>query len=143
MLLTASRRGVGELECTNRMDKYSRSRKAVRAPPAVVDGQLSSKHGSADAHASVRAVAQEPRPREAQGEDDEEERHRLRMFDLDPHYGPFVGVSRMERWKRAKTFGLEPPDDVLRIIERGQYHDVADMMGQNLQATNKRAKKTG
>ncbi|RUP47193.1 DNA polymerase delta, subunit 4-domain-containing protein [Jimgerdemannia flammicorona] len=36
----------------------------------------------------------------------------LRAFDLNYAYGPCVGLSRLERWERAKTLGLDPPGDV-------------------------------
>ena len=36
----------------------------------------------------------------------------LRTFDLNYEYGPCVGVSRMERWERAKAMGLDPPQEV-------------------------------
>lgn len=36
----------------------------------------------------------------------------LRTFDLSCEYGPCVGVSRLERWERAKDMGLDPPQEV-------------------------------
>jgi DNA polymerase delta subunit 4 len=36
----------------------------------------------------------------------------LRTFDLRYEYGPCVGVSRLERWERAKAMGLNPPQEV-------------------------------
>mmetsp|Transcript_10668 Transcript_10668/g.44465 ORF Transcript_10668/g.44465 Transcript_10668/m.44465 type:complete len:104 (-) Transcript_10668:628-939(-) len=47
--------------------------------------------------------------------------HKLRMFDLDPRYGPFIGVGRMERWERAQSYGLEPPNYVRELLQTGQY----------------------
>ncbi|KAF4611203.1 hypothetical protein D9613_007136 [Agrocybe pediades] len=44
----------------------------------------------------------------------------LRVFDNSYEYGPCVGVSRRERWDRAKAMGLNPPpevDDILNTIE--------------------------
>src|SRR5260370_401347 len=37
----------------------------------------------------------------------------LRTFDLTSEYGPCVGVSRLERWERAKDMGLDPPQEVM------------------------------
>ena len=31
-------------------------------------------------------------------------------------YGPCIGTTRMERWKRAKALGLNPPIEVCRFI---------------------------
>lgn len=59
------------------------------------------------------------------------ELHLLRQFDLNLTYGPCIGnsyhnqccynlsclgISRIERWERAKSFGLYPPTDVYDII---------------------------
>ncbi|KAM4636712.1 DNA polymerase delta subunit 4 [Discoglossus pictus] len=30
-------------------------------------------------------------------------------FDLDWHFGPCVGITRLERWQRAQRLGLSPP----------------------------------
>lgn len=36
----------------------------------------------------------------------------LHVFDCIPIYGPTIGRTRMERWKRAKDLGMEPDDEV-------------------------------
>lgn len=36
----------------------------------------------------------------------------LRVFDLTAKYGPCAGMTRLERWNRAKRWGLDPPEDV-------------------------------
>ena len=41
----------------------------------------------------------------------------LRNFDLSPRYGPCVGMTRMERYRRAEKMGLKPPIEVLQILE--------------------------
>mmetsp|Transcript_876 Transcript_876/g.3184 ORF Transcript_876/g.3184 Transcript_876/m.3184 type:complete len:127 (+) Transcript_876:2189-2569(+) len=41
----------------------------------------------------------------------------LRSFDLTSKYGPCKGISRMQRWARADKIGLEPPQDVKRLLE--------------------------
>eukprot|EP00171_Calliarthron_tuberculosum_P002795 IDg2795t1 len=43
----------------------------------------------------------------------------LRLFDLDPRYGPFVGLTRIERWNRAERFGLAPPPEVRQLLQTG------------------------
>lgn len=43
----------------------------------------------------------------------------LRLFDLNPAYGPFVGVDRLLRWQRAEQCGLSPPLLVKRVIDTG------------------------
>ena len=41
----------------------------------------------------------------------------LNLFDLNPRYGPFAGIDRMERWERAKSFGLNPPEGIKALLE--------------------------
>lgn len=36
----------------------------------------------------------------------------LRVFDMTSKYGPYVGITRLERWERAKKWGLQPPEEV-------------------------------
>ncbi len=36
----------------------------------------------------------------------------LRVFDMSSQYGPYVGITRLERWERAKKWGLQPPEEV-------------------------------
>lgn len=43
----------------------------------------------------------------------------LRLFDVNPRYGPFSGVDRLMRWERALTWGLNPPEIIRRVIEGG------------------------
>mmetsp|Transcript_11202 Transcript_11202/g.19133 ORF Transcript_11202/g.19133 Transcript_11202/m.19133 type:complete len:114 (-) Transcript_11202:245-586(-) len=40
----------------------------------------------------------------------------LTEFDLCTKYGPCAGVSRLNRWERAQTFGLQPPPAVRDIL---------------------------
>lgn len=41
----------------------------------------------------------------------------LKQFDMNMVYGPCLGMTRLERWERAKALGLNPPNDLLRILE--------------------------
>ncbi|KAG8125379.1 putative DNA polymerase delta subunit 4-like protein [Naja naja] len=36
----------------------------------------------------------------------------LKQFDLSWQYGPCTGITRMQRWERAKFLGLNPPTTV-------------------------------
>ncbi|XP_055809420.1 uncharacterized protein LOC129878213 [Solanum dulcamara] len=40
----------------------------------------------------------------------------LRQFDTNMTYGPCLGLSRLDRWERAKNLGLNPPRDVEPIL---------------------------
>ncbi|WFD22312.1 hypothetical protein MEQU1_000980 [Malassezia equina] len=43
--------------------------------------------------------------------------HILRVFDLNPAYGPCMGMTRLERWHRAQEIGENPPEPVRDILE--------------------------
>ncbi|KAE9390450.1 hypothetical protein BT96DRAFT_1002267 [Gymnopus androsaceus JB14] len=50
---------------------------------------------------------------------------RLREFDWSSKYGPFIGMTRMERWRRAQQLELDPPQDIYLIlleIEKDKDH---------------------
>ncbi|KAG6900027.1 hypothetical protein C0993_004084 [Termitomyces sp. T159_Od127] len=44
----------------------------------------------------------------------------LRCFDMSYEFGPCVGVSRLERWERARLMGLNPPKEVKDILTTKQ-----------------------
>ncbi|PKU75634.1 uncharacterized protein LOC110096460 [Dendrobium catenatum] len=41
---------------------------------------------------------------------------KLKQFDMDMRYGPCVGISRLERWKRACSMGLNPPPEIGNLL---------------------------
>ncbi|XP_029291537.1 DNA polymerase delta subunit 4 [Cottoperca gobio] len=46
----------------------------------------------------------------------EEELHKLRQFDLDWTFGPCTGISRLQRWERAKLHGLSPLEEIRDLL---------------------------
>jgi len=40
----------------------------------------------------------------------------LKMFDLNPLYGPCTGMTRLERWDRAYELDLAPPPEIREIL---------------------------
>ncbi|KAL1740747.1 DNA polymerase delta, subunit 4-domain-containing protein [Schizophyllum fasciatum] len=40
----------------------------------------------------------------------------LRVFDMTYKYGPYVGITRLERWERANNLGLHPPPEIKDIL---------------------------
>ncbi|PWN52455.1 hypothetical protein IE53DRAFT_385101 [Violaceomyces palustris] len=46
--------------------------------------------------------------------------HMLRVFDLDPTYGPCIGMTRLERWERAHELGENPPREIYEILTTKQ-----------------------
>jgi DNA polymerase delta subunit 4 len=51
-------------------------------------------------------------------EDGDETERMLRDFDMSTKYGPVSGLSRLERYNRAKNLGLEPPELVQLAIKK-------------------------
>ncbi|XP_068607303.1 DNA polymerase delta subunit 4 isoform X1 [Brachionichthys hirsutus] len=41
---------------------------------------------------------------------------KLRHFDLDWRFGPCTGISRLDRWERAKGHGLNPPGEIRDLL---------------------------
>lgn len=44
------------------------------------------------------------------------EEDRMRAFDMDTHYGPALGITRMQRYTRAKALNLNPPADIEKLL---------------------------
>ncbi|XP_067388095.1 DNA polymerase delta subunit 4 isoform X2 [Emydura macquarii macquarii] len=40
----------------------------------------------------------------------------LKQFDLSWEYGPCTGITRLQRWERAKSLGLSPPITVWETL---------------------------
>jgi len=49
-------------------------------------------------------------------DDNDESEEMLRQFDMNMAYGPCLGMTRLARWERAQSLGLNPPKDVERIL---------------------------
>nr|XP_020481173.1 DNA polymerase delta subunit 4 [Monopterus albus] len=46
----------------------------------------------------------------------EEDLQQLIQFDLDWRFGPCTGISRLQRWERAKHHGLNPPEEIRDLL---------------------------
>ncbi|KAK2437510.1 DNA polymerase delta subunit [Trifolium repens] len=44
----------------------------------------------------------------------------LQQFDMDMKYGPCIGMNRMERWERAVKFGMNPPEEIGKLLKNGK-----------------------
>jgi len=59
----------------------------------------------------------------------------LCQFDMDQRYGPCIGLDRESRWLRAKSLGMDPPEEVLvRIREKNSCS--ASLFDRRLQTRN-------
>lgn len=45
------------------------------------------------------------------------ERALLTQFDANNKFGPAIGIPRLSRWRRAEALGLQPPADILALLE--------------------------
>ncbi|TVU42946.1 hypothetical protein EJB05_09371 [Eragrostis curvula] len=82
------------------------SKKAVQKPAPAVHVHPVPDHG-ADGDARRRQEV-EDRERAA------------REFDMDMRYGPCLGLTRAQRWRRAAALGLAPPPALLAICADDQ-----------------------
>ncbi|KAL2341593.1 hypothetical protein Fmac_009533 [Flemingia macrophylla] len=41
----------------------------------------------------------------------------LREFDKNMKYGPCIGLNRVERWLRAHKMGLNPPQEIMILLQ--------------------------
>ncbi|KAL5221597.1 hypothetical protein ABZP36_026310 [Zizania latifolia] len=53
-------------------------------------------------------------------EEDEEVERMVREFDMDMRYGPCLGLTRPQRWRRAAALGLAPPPAVIAVCSDNQ-----------------------
>lgn len=51
----------------------------------------------------------------------------LRKFDMNPAYGPSTGVSRKERWTRAKKLDCNPPQFIMDILSSDKTVEQSSM----------------
>lgn len=42
------------------------------------------------------------------------------QFDMNMAYGPCLGLTRLARWERARRLGLNPPEDIERLLKAGK-----------------------
>ncbi|XP_041838640.1 DNA polymerase delta subunit 4 isoform X3 [Melanotaenia boesemani] len=71
-----------------------------------------------------------PPPQEAEDVTEtvrDEELQKLRQFDLDWRFGPCTGISRLQRWDRAKLHGLNPPEEIRDLLLQTQDEPEYDL----------------
>ena len=87
-------------------------------------------------HRSLTTTLPHPNHRAVEEEaEDESETYLkiLKTFDMSTEYGPALGLTRLERWKRAEGFGLHPPADVHKILtERDTDGTLAKCVWENI-----------
>ncbi|CEF98734.1 DNA polymerase delta, subunit 4 [Ostreococcus tauri] len=99
------------------------------APRSKTTGAIATFTGFEARKPGARGSRKKPRQRVAsdgarEGDDDawdasvERDARALKTFDLTSAFGPCVGLTRVERWDRAASLGLDPPKVVLEILQR-------------------------
>ena len=99
-----------------------RQAKADELPPPPPDFEqaddtakpVTSSTTDSTAERLVPAVEEPPAPAPLSADEEAE----LKAFDLDPKFGPCIGPTRLNRWRLAQGFDLDPPARVLAILER-------------------------
>ena len=67
----------------------------------------------------VKAELRAAVPRQERKAREPSEAEVLRSFDLNSRFGPSKGLDRRARWDRAQKLGLDPPPEVLELLEAG------------------------
>uniref|UniRef100_A0A3Q2PHU6 DNA polymerase delta 4, accessory subunit n=2 Tax=Fundulus heteroclitus TaxID=8078 RepID=A0A3Q2PHU6_FUNHE len=74
-----------------------------------------------------------PTPSQQDAATAEEEMRKLKQFDLDWRFGPCTGISRLQRWERAKSHGLDPPEEIRELLlETPAYPEYSLRNGRSL-----------
>ncbi|KAK9994155.1 hypothetical protein SO802_023858 [Lithocarpus litseifolius] len=50
-------------------------------------------------------------------DDYDENEDMLRKFDMNMAYGPCLGMTRLARWERARSLGLNPPEEIEGLLK--------------------------
>lgn len=63
-----------------------------------------------------RSPTPPPTPEQLENQARLEDLEKLKQFDLDWRFGPCTGISRLQRWERAKVHGLNPPEEIKELL---------------------------
>jgi len=102
---------VNMAQCVNLWKRMLTGKKLKKSPPAkrrkIRHTGTSSTTVDARNHSSSKSVT-----------DSDEDEILLLRFDVDTTYCPRCGLTRMERYNRARNLNLRPPQAILEAIER-------------------------
>ncbi|XP_032074423.1 DNA polymerase delta subunit 4 [Thamnophis elegans] len=85
-----------------------KERKETQSPPQDLPVVQAESHLQAESHPQAESHLQDT------AQPDQLEI--LKQFDLSRQYGPCTGITRMQRWERAKFLGLNPPTTVQDLL---------------------------
>ncbi|CAL5368004.1 unnamed protein product [Camellia sinensis] len=107
--MASSTRGGGD------MKGFFRQRKKSAAIAKPKGKKSSPKHSS-----SASFEIAQPASLHINDDYDENKEVLLRQFDMNMAYGPCLGMTRLARWERAHSLGLNPPEDVERFLREAK-----------------------
>jgi hypothetical protein len=95
-----------------------------KAPLLASHSSPGSKDGNDQYHVSAQSVlSNSENTNNNRSQPTERELDLLKCFDMNPVYGPFLGMRRVDRVIRAQKLDLSPPKEIIDILER--YHGLS------------------
>lgn len=121
---------VNSSEQASHMDKYVRVQKTiVKGNRMTPKKDANVKSGEEKGHGQERGIQcwDDVTDEQTQFLDlskiaDDDKEGILRLFDVNARYGPFAGIDRVKRLHRARSWGLNPPILVCRLLESEQAY---------------------
>uniref|UniRef100_A0A7N0TBF4 DNA polymerase delta subunit 4 n=1 Tax=Kalanchoe fedtschenkoi TaxID=63787 RepID=A0A7N0TBF4_KALFE len=108
------------------MKSFYRQKKSGGISKPKPSPSISSKKKASPSHdAALGSAAAQPAALLSHGKPDLKDAHSpyedvLRQFDLNMRYGPCIGMTRLDRWERAKKLGMNPPNDIESFLRSGK-----------------------
>ena len=97
---------------------FAQAKEAPHTPLTKERAESEGSHAAAASPATTTPdTTVEPEPAIVHVQLSEEDETVLRSFDHEQSFGPCLGPTRLQRWRRAEKWGLHPPHRVLTILE--------------------------
>ncbi|KQJ95248.1 DNA polymerase delta subunit 4 [Brachypodium distachyon] len=104
----------GDVKSFFRQQKAHSGAAAAIKPTGGVSKKAAGNHQKTPAAALLHLTPDHCDVADARKEAEEERRERAACeFDMDMRYGPCLGLTRAQRWRRAAALGLAPPPAAL------------------------------
>ncbi|KAF9955034.1 hypothetical protein BGZ72_004091 [Mortierella alpina] len=112
LLETALRSPKKELHRPVRQSKHSRENHLATKPLARLFSEVTTPPAIPRKQSRARTLVQTG----VHQDDLSKEEKTLRQFDLASMYGPSLDLTRLERWERAFSLGLDPPQNIKDLL---------------------------
>ncbi|XP_008661861.1 delta DNA polymerase isoform X1 [Zea mays] len=111
-----TRGGGGDMKSFFRQQKTHAAAATTKPTGGVSKKAAAHHHKKAALATNVHPAPYHGAGSRQQEEAEAEQRERAgREFDMDTRYGPCLGVTRAQRWRRAAALGLAPPPALLAL----------------------------